>query len=371
MRRVNSLSGGPATGRRFDAVVSTGDNTDNHEHVELDWFLTLLSGGTLTPNTGAPDRWEGVQNGGDTLYWNPESSLADRYKQAGFPQLPNYFRRAMAQVTSPGLTVPWYSVFGNHDDSVQGTLPSDWPLLVSMYTGDQKILGFASDADTRSFLSATRGGTPVDLSNDAVSLTRRVTPDPRRRPFTPFDYIQAHLADGVDGPGPHGHGFTEDDLDAVRGYYTFRIAEGVTGIAMDSTNRAGYTNGSIDDRQWRWLKKVLRAGSSVYYDDWGIKRTQAVSDEMFILFSHHDSASMDNLLLPGDGTGIRHAGIELVGMLSHFPNVLGWVNGHTHDNRITPPPARPRRTTQLVGDQHGVPRGLPADGPDHRGRRQP
>lgn len=56
---------------------------------------------------------------------------------------------------------------------------------------------------------------------------------------------------------------------------------------------------------------------------------------MFVLFSHHDSMTMNNPVLPGDGTGIRHLGPELVSLLSHYPNVLAWVNGHVHANNIT------------------------------------
>ena len=335
VRRVNSLQGGPATGRAFDALVSTGDNTDNHEHVELDWYLTLLAGGTIVPNTGARDRWESVQTFGNPLFYNPESHSSDIYKRAGFPQVDGYFRRVMAPVTSSGVKIPWYAVFGNHDDSIQGTLPSDWGLLKTMYTSDRKITGFASDNDTKAYLQAAQGNGPVALSNDTVSLTRQITADERRVPFTPFEFIKAHLRYGVNGSGPHGHGFSEDDLNAVRGYYTFSIANGVTGISLDSTNRAGYTDGSIDDRQWKWLKSVLRAGSSVYYDDLGVRHHHDVSDTMFVLFSHHDSMTMNNPVLPGDGTGIRHLGPELVSLLSHYPNVLAWVNGHVHANNIT------------------------------------
>ncbi|WCC79253.1 TIGR03767 family metallophosphoesterase [Cutibacterium equinum] len=335
VRRVNSLQGGPATGRAFDALVSTGDNTDNHEHVELDWYLTLLSGGTIIPNTGAHDHWESVQTFGDPLFYNPESHHSDKYKRVGFPQVDGYFRRVMAPVSSPGVKVPWYAVFGNHDDSVQGTLPSDWELLEAMYTSDRKITGFASDKDAKAFLRAAQGDGPIELSNSSVSLTRQVTADERREPFTPFEFIKAHLDDGINGSGPHGHGFSEDNLNSDRGYYTFQIAEGVTGISMDSTNRAGYTNGSIDDRQWQWLKSVLRAGSSVYYDDLGVRQQHDVSDTMFVLFSHHDSKTMNNAVLPGDGTGIRHLGPELVSLLSHYPNVIAWVNGHVHANNIT------------------------------------
>lgn len=335
VRRVNSLRGGPATGRAFDALVSTGDNTDNHEHVELDWYLTLLAGGTIVPNTGARDRWESVQTFGDPLFYNPEAHHGDMYKRAGFPQVDGYFRRVMAPVSSAGVKIPWYAVFGNHDDSVQGTLPADWEFLKAMYTSDRKITGFASDRDAKAYVQAAQGGGPVALSNDAVSLTRRVTADERRVPFTPFEFIKAHLREDVDGAGPHGHGFSENDLNAVRGYYTFPIAEGVTGISLDSTNRAGYTNGSIDDRQWTWLESVLRAGSSVYYDDLGVRQHHEASDTMFVLFSHHDSKTMNNPVLPGDGTGIRHLGPELVSLLSHYPNVVAWVNGHVHANNIT------------------------------------
>ncbi|MDF2471519.1 MAG: hypothetical protein K0Q61_3891, partial [Rhodococcus erythropolis] len=52
VRRVNSIGSGPHTSRPFDAVVTTGDNTDNKEFAELDWFLTSLNGGTVVANTG-------------------------------------------------------------------------------------------------------------------------------------------------------------------------------------------------------------------------------------------------------------------------------------------------------------------------------
>ncbi|MGZ4553458.1 MAG: TIGR03767 family metallophosphoesterase, partial [Mycobacteriaceae bacterium] len=54
VRRINSLvpTGGPYTGRPFDCMVTTGDNTDNHEHVELEWMLTSFNGGSITPTTG-------------------------------------------------------------------------------------------------------------------------------------------------------------------------------------------------------------------------------------------------------------------------------------------------------------------------------
>lgn len=54
IERVNELRRGPHTGRDLDCVVTTGDNTDNHEHVELDWFLALMNGGERSPRTPGP-----------------------------------------------------------------------------------------------------------------------------------------------------------------------------------------------------------------------------------------------------------------------------------------------------------------------------
>ncbi|MGW0172330.1 TIGR03767 family metallophosphoesterase [Rhodococcus sp. NPDC003322] len=342
--RVNALGKGPHTRRGFDAVVSTGDNTDNKEHAELGWFLTALNGGTFVPNTGAKDRYEGVQNSGAELYWNPESPLRDMYKQAGFPQIPGLLGAALAPVTSPGLKTPWYSVFGNHDDSVQGTLPSGIGPLDAMYTGSLKFEVPGSPEQARAVDIATKfdpAGVPAALAA-ITTPPRHVTPDPSRAPFTPREYIAAHLDPANTGPGPVGHGFAPDAGETGIGYYSFEIAPGVVGISLDSTNRAGFTDGSLGEAQFRWIERTLQDGSSRYHDADGRPVTQSRDDTWFLVFSHHTSDSMGNLLPDPENPGERrHSGAELVDLLHRFPNVLAWVNGHTHENRIT---ARPGAT---------------------------
>lgn len=336
VKRVNDIKRGPFSGRPFDCVVSTGDNTDNREDIELDWFLSVMSGGKIVPNTGDLTRWEGAQTTGDELYYNPELPVQDLYKKAGFPVLPGYFKRATTAHTSAGLDTPWFSVFGNHDDSIEGTLPSNFLGMDAIYTGSLKFTGFTTSGANQALIDGLRKGGvgSVDVSDIAKSPWS-VTPDVRRRPFSPKEYIERHRRDAFTGPGPFGHGFDEEAAATGRGYYSFRIAPGVTGIAMDSTNRAGFTEGSIGDEQWRWLKATLRAGSSTYWD-WGFKHQHSVEDEYFVLFSHHTSGSMSNILLDPAKPEIRHAGFELLRMLHDFPNVLAWVNGHTHVNRLTP-----------------------------------
>ncbi|WP_341854044.1 hypothetical protein [Brachybacterium sp. GPGPB12] len=143
------------------------------------------------------------------------------------------------------------------------------------------------------------------------------------------------------------------------GYYTFEIAPGVVGIALDSTNRAGFTQGSLGHAQYRWLEETLEEGSSRYYDGIGrLQRTQS-GDTYFVVFSHHTPDTMNNLLLEPGVREPRHAGWDVENLLGRFPNVLAWVNGHTHTNTIAAARRR-RRRAPLLEDHHRLARGLPA-----------
>ncbi|WP_335970265.1 TIGR03767 family metallophosphoesterase [Streptomyces sp. CA2R106] len=338
--RVNSLAGGPYTGLPFSLVMATGDNTDNHEQVELDWYLTVMSGGAITPNTGDTSRYEGVQNSGSAQYWNPESAFQDTYKKAGFPQVPGFLAAAGRPFTASGLRTPWYTTVGNHDDSIEGTLP-DLGLLGSLYTGGSKIEG-VDDATAAKLADAVQHD-PATAVTILLGLiggggpVRSVTPDARRAPFTPKQFAQAHLATAVTGPGPYGHGFTQAAADSGKLYYTFPIADGVLGISLDTTNRAGWADGSIGSAQLKWLEAVLQSYSTHWYDTDGNVVRRGSQDQLVVLFSHHTSTTMGNTLPdPYNLFDGRHTGTELVTLLQRYPNVVAWVNGHTHANLITP-----------------------------------
>ncbi|WP_022880865.1 TIGR03767 family metallophosphoesterase [Gryllotalpicola ginsengisoli] len=326
--RVNSLARGPFGGRAFDCVVSTGDDTDNAETVELDWRFAVLNGGTITADTGSRERWEGVQTSDDELYYTPERRPAGRWAQ--FPELPGFFGRAVAPHTGDGLAVPWYAVFGNHDDSVSGSLPGLHTGWQDVYTGGVKFTGFVSDAANRALAQLWSSGAtseqavaavPVLAHPPALKPDWQVTPDERRRPFTRAEYLAAHLDPARTGPGPAGHGFTAEAVAADRGYYDFPIAPGVVGISLDSTNPAGLSHGSLDDAQFQWLGRTLAAHADAYV----------------LVFSHHPSWSMDSPLPdPVRPDAPRHSGAEVLELLHRHPQVAAWINGHTHANHITP-----------------------------------
>lgn len=343
VQRVNSLPGGPVAGRPFDFAISTGDNTDNHEHAELDWFLGVLNGGRLSQNTGDPDHYEGVQNAGDPLYWNPEGDVADEYRAIGFPALPGLLDAAIRPFTSPGLRMPWYVTFGNHDDAVLGTLPDDLlPGRDACYTGTRKTIG-VDERDARALASAMRDPRGRAAASEVLAsrrgVVRQVTPDQRREPFTTREFVDAHLDPACTGPGPTGHGFTQDNAEGGTAYYAFRMAPGVTGISLDTTNTNGFADGSIGLAQYHWLEDVLQRNNSRYREHSGHESRNPVSDELFVVFSHHTSTTMTALFSDGRApVEPRLDGSAVVRLLQRFPNVVAWVNGHTHSNAITPHP---------------------------------
>ncbi|MEV7187563.1 TIGR03767 family metallophosphoesterase [Kitasatospora sp. NPDC093102] len=340
VERVNSLAGGPYTGMPFSMVMATGDNTDNHELAELDWYLKVMGGGRLAQSTGDPSRYEGVQNSGNAAYWNPELAYTDGYKAKGFPQLPGFLSAAGRPFDAPGLRTPWYTTVGNHDDSIEGSLP-DFGLLNDLYTGQYKLEG-CDDATAGQLMDSLRrdpAGAVLLLAKLIAGgeAVRRITPDERRRPFTLKEFAKAHLNPAVTGAGPYGHGFTSDMVNSGKLYYTFRISEKVVGISLDTTNQAGFADGSLGTAQLRWLEQQLQAHSGHWYDADGRRVTGGSTDEPILVFSHHTSGSMGNLLPdPRNIFEGRHDGNELVALLQRYPNVVAWVNGHTHTNKITP-----------------------------------
>lgn len=326
IERVNGLRGGPATGSPLSFVMTTGDNTDNNARIELDWFLGVMNGGRITPNTGDPRRYEGVQNSGIKAFWHPDSALRDADKQAGFPRIEGFLAAALRTVNSPGLRLPWYSTIGNHDDLAGGVYSFGGNYFADLATGSRKLQIIPAAEAAERFKDERKGGDPTgtvmkELLRAHKKDMRTVTPDERRAPISRHDYLAAHLSPAHTGPGPVGHGYTKANLDEGTCYYSFRISDGVLGISLDTTDPGGHYTGSLGTAQLRWLERTLKAHK----------------DDRILVFSHHYSRSMDNPnrdpARPGEA---RHGGDEVVALFKRHPQVLAWINGHSHKNEITP-----------------------------------
>lgn len=327
VERINRLPGGPVTGAPLGFAMTTGDNTDNNARNELDWFLTALSGGRITPNSGDPRHYEGVQDSGIRHFWHPESALRDVDKRdAGFPRIDGFLRAALRTLHSPGLRMPWYSTVGNHDGLSGGVYAFERDYLTELATGSRKLQIIPVAEAERIYRDERRGDDPrgtvmKELLRAHARDMRTVTADERRAPFTLREYLTAHLDPRHTGAGPVGHGYTRDNLDQGTLHYAFRISDDTIGISLDSTDPGGHYTGSVGTRQLRWLERTLRAHR----------------DDHVIVFSHHYSRSMKNLTRdPAHPDEVRHTGAELVDLFQRHPQVLAWVNGHSHRNEITP-----------------------------------
>ncbi|MFD5116968.1 TIGR03767 family metallophosphoesterase [Streptomyces sp. NPDC058391] len=326
IEQINALTAGPATGAPLSFAVTTGDNTDNNSRAELDWFLTVMSGGRITPNTGDHRQYEGVQNSGERLFWHPEDARRDTDKQLGYPRIDGFLAAAISSVNSPGLRIPWYSTVGNHDSLASGALADRSGFLAEFAVGARKLYG-VPDAEAKKLLKIlSKGSSPagtelVELLRHSKRSMRSITPDPGRAPFGPREYLTAHLDPARAGAGPAGHGYTSANLDSDTLYYTFPMGENITGISLDTTDRAGHFTGSLGTAQLNWLKRTLKE----------------LRDGYVVVFSHHNSWTMTNThpdpAHPGEA---RHNGDEVVALLEQHRNVLAWVNGHSHRNSILP-----------------------------------
>ncbi|MFG2191650.1 TIGR03767 family metallophosphoesterase [Streptomyces sp. NPDC048639] len=326
VERVNALRGGPVTGAPLSFVMTTGDNTDNNSRTELDWFLTTMSGGRIVPNSGDPKVYEGVQDSGLKLYWQPDSAVRDSDKQLGFPRIEGFLDAAIREVNSPGLRMPWYSTVGNHDSLPGGCYAPGGSFFADFAVGGRKLETLPEAEGAALWKAVQKGLDPKGENFEALlkkyaPKMRSVTPDPGRAPFTPREYLQAHLDPRYKGAGPVGHGYTAADLAADRLYYSFRISDDVIGISLDTTDPGGHYEGSLGTAQLRWLARTL----------------EQHRDHYALIFSHHTSASMRNLRPdPGRPDEKRHGGDELVSVLKRHRNAVAWINGHSHKNRITP-----------------------------------
>jgi metallophosphoesterase (TIGR03767 family) len=326
VQAIEQVRIGPVTGRRFDFALCTGDSTDNAQLNETRWSIDVLDGTPLAQASGDPERYEGVADqeptSYDVHYWHPDGTPTgqpdDNYRRVhGYPVVPGLLEASQAPFTPVGLSMRWFTAYGNHDGLVQGNFPASFQLN-NVAVGPLKATALPAGA---SFDDLARGDSTALQDAFTTAPARVVTADPERKVISRQEWVEEHF---TTGGVPLGHGFTSENVAAATAYYVFDPVPGVRGIVLDSVNPNGNSSGSLDPEQFAWLRARLEEVS-------GPGR-----DKLVLIFSHHTIETMNNPIVFVDDPRPRVQGPAVRDLLLQFPNVIAWVNGHTHRNKITP-----------------------------------
>ncbi|MCA1831424.1 MAG: hypothetical protein LC750_01540 [Actinobacteria bacterium] len=372
IQAANAIGRGPLTGRPFDFAVQLGDAADNQQWNEVRQFIGLLDGSAapdrsvhlINPDSGA-DGYEGVQ-GRDPRTGSPALANPDSAEYGSIRNLANEPFFATGLRRSDGSRLPWYSVSGNHDVKVQGTVPNNpaWKAFASAWVvGSLKVYDLAPDQQQRVCNDPTLLTDPsfwMEIASTPTEATTRVvSADPNRRLVDRVQWIAEHLpkdkaaaldAGAIGSYGlPAGHGFLtpsggdnrcKNDAGAPldRSCYSFDYPADASlptpiplhFIALDTGADEGLADGNLTPDEFAWLTKDLEAHSSNYYDESGTRVNTKNPDSLIVVFSHHtESTTINNAT-----TDPRYYGIDLEKLFHRFPNVILHANGHTHYNKV-------------------------------------
>ena len=317
IRAVRQTTSAPVCAAPVDFAIVTGDATDNCQLNELRSYLTLLDGGRVRSDSGDPARYEGVcgPDVEDEHYWHPDGGPEDLPRgRFGFPAAPGVLAAARRPFRAAGLGLPWYAVHGNHDNLLQGTVaPEGW--LRDFTIGAVKFVTPPAGIDAAEVLARFVQAQGDGLTELALGTRLTITPDPGRATVTRAGHVREHLRSGGQ---PAGHGYGEQNLADGTAYYGFDHGV-IRCLVLDTVNAHGGWQGSLDATQLSWLQAQLADAAA----------------RPVVLFSHHPLETMVNDTRP-PGADRRILAAELREVLLAHPNVVAWVNGHTHVHAVTP-----------------------------------
>ena len=306
VRTVNALHGEDP----IDFGISLGDTCNNTQYNELRWYIDVLDGKRVDPDSG-------VRRPGTTRRAPPSSTPTRR--PGSMPRSPGTRCAATTTTSGPG-SCAWTTTCARRTRARRSSTSA---------TSSRTRSGRTAAGSTWAAWTAARRTATSSASGpvkDFATPPKVLAADPDRRSLTKSDWMREFFETSSN---PRGHGFDESAVESGFACYTFEPKPGVPlrVLALDDTQRDddpydnGYGHISLDEERRDWLFRELDRGQA---------------DGVLMIVAAHCPIGVEKPPHPMSWSSSAYGTEEeVLAKLHACPNVILWIAGHRHCNVVT------------------------------------